>query len=472
MRGLALRAAKALRLPLLALATVAVGYLAWMGLDGSISGFEKQRLPGLPEGSLGERILVVSPHPDDETLAAGGLIRQSLLRHRRVLVVVVTCGDGFRRIAGAYRTASGTVPPYLRLGEVRAAESREAMRRLGLPGEDLVFLGYPDGSMAKLWSADWGGSATKGTNGRESVPYPFAYRPGAPYRGSSVAADLTSIVASFAPTAVVFPDAEDSNSDHWAVDAFVQDVLGRARFRGARYTYLVHRGHFPFPWADLPEAWLEPPRKLLHLGIEWLSYPLTRQTEQEKDRAVDAYRSQQRAMEPFLASFVRRNELFARPSAPVAAVTGTRASLDASAMPGVIVSDPSADTLLRTVDAGADLRRVALVREPGAIWLGLEANAALAPGITYRLSARLLREDGSTARLDLEIRGRKVRALLVGRDSLDPHGDVESHAKGARTWIRIPASLFEGVSTAMLSAESYQGGMLLDRTAVRSVLLR
>ncbi len=42
------------------------------------------------------RLVVVAPHPDDETLAAGGLIQRVLHEGGTVRVVVLTPGDGFR----------------------------------------------------------------------------------------------------------------------------------------------------------------------------------------------------------------------------------------------------------------------------------------------------------------------------------------------------------------------------------------
>ena len=41
----------------------------------------------------GERVVVVAPHPDDEVLAAGGLMRWMACRGREVLVVGVTDGE-------------------------------------------------------------------------------------------------------------------------------------------------------------------------------------------------------------------------------------------------------------------------------------------------------------------------------------------------------------------------------------------
>lgn len=47
------------------------------------------------EVNVGERLLVVAPHPDDETLGAGGLIEHVLAPRGTVLVVFVTGGDGY-----------------------------------------------------------------------------------------------------------------------------------------------------------------------------------------------------------------------------------------------------------------------------------------------------------------------------------------------------------------------------------------
>jgi N-acetyl-1-D-myo-inositol-2-amino-2-deoxy-alpha-D-glucopyranoside deacetylase len=473
MRGLALRAVRALRLPALALATVAIGYLAWIGADGTLAGFRGPTLPSADTTALGDRVLVLSPHPDDETLAAGGLVRESLLAHRHVMVVVVTCGDGFKRIVRAYASPTSTVPAYVRLGEVRAAETRRATQSLGLPSADLTFLGYPDGSLAPLWSGDWDpADPHTGKNGETKVPYDFALRPGAAYAGSSVASDLASILTSFAPTAVVYPDANDANPDHWAVNAFTEFALDLARFRGARYTYLVHRGHFPFPWSYVPQAWLRPPRTLQGIGTTWLSYALSAETENAKEQAVFAYSSQRKAMEPFLASFVRRNELFATSRETTWTSIGDTRSLDASVMPGVAVHDPAADTLMRAVDGGGDIREVAIVRAPDGVWLGLRTQGTIAPGMAYRICGRLLHDDGTTARVDVEVRRGKSSSLQLGSDDVLGSGALPSRVKGGRIWIRTPASLFAGTRECMLAAESYQGGTVLDRTAWRSVALR
>ena len=75
--------------------------------------------------------IVLAPHPDDETLGAGGLIAR--LRKRNVPVSVVAVTDGEH----AYSDTEG-------LGEIRVPEQIEALRRLGVPGSSIFRLGLPD----------------------------------------------------------------------------------------------------------------------------------------------------------------------------------------------------------------------------------------------------------------------------------------------------------------------------------------
>jgi LmbE family N-acetylglucosaminyl deacetylase len=75
--------------------------------------------------------VVISPHPDDETLGAGGLIAAQ--RRRGVPVTVVSITDG----EAAY-------PDDPSLGEFRSAEQERALAQLGVGHSDIVRLRLPD----------------------------------------------------------------------------------------------------------------------------------------------------------------------------------------------------------------------------------------------------------------------------------------------------------------------------------------
>ena len=95
--------------------------------------FQVTHLAGLVgDGGL----VVIAPHPDDESLACGGLISAACAAGRRVKVVVVSDGTGSHPRSRAY--------PRSRLRGLREAEARRAVSALGLAPRHLVFLRLPD----------------------------------------------------------------------------------------------------------------------------------------------------------------------------------------------------------------------------------------------------------------------------------------------------------------------------------------
>ena len=99
---------------------------------------------GVPEASLDEfvresgRMLLVAPHPDDEVLAAGGLLAMLASHRHDPLVIAVT--DGTASHPGS------TVWTAQRLKRERPLESLEALARLGLAGVNLR-MQLPDGGV-------------------------------------------------------------------------------------------------------------------------------------------------------------------------------------------------------------------------------------------------------------------------------------------------------------------------------------
>lgn len=90
------------------------------------------------------RLVVVSAHPDDESLGAGGLIAAAHAAGLRVYVVLLTAGESSHQGApGADRHALATL---------RLTEMENALARLA-PDSPLVFLGVLDGQVADAESA-------------------------------------------------------------------------------------------------------------------------------------------------------------------------------------------------------------------------------------------------------------------------------------------------------------------------------
>ena len=79
-------------------------------------------------------ILVIAPHPDDESTIAGYLAKAVLDEHRRVAVVLTTRGDAGQNLVGYEQARS--------LAEIREIETRQALASIGIT--NVFFLRAPD----------------------------------------------------------------------------------------------------------------------------------------------------------------------------------------------------------------------------------------------------------------------------------------------------------------------------------------
>jgi LmbE family N-acetylglucosaminyl deacetylase len=80
--------------------------------------------------SRNDSVLVVSPHPDDETLCCAGVMQRALAQGARVSVVWVTGGDAFELDARLveHRLRPGTLG-LRKLGDLRVGEAMAAAER-------------------------------------------------------------------------------------------------------------------------------------------------------------------------------------------------------------------------------------------------------------------------------------------------------------------------------------------------------
>jgi LmbE family N-acetylglucosaminyl deacetylase len=95
--------------------------------------------------NAGDRVLAVAVHPDDETLAAGGLIQRARDTAAAVRIVFITSGDDNpwpqRFLEKRWRIGSDD---RARWAARRQREALAALRRLGVDSDNAVFLGLPD----------------------------------------------------------------------------------------------------------------------------------------------------------------------------------------------------------------------------------------------------------------------------------------------------------------------------------------
>lgn len=273
-----------------------------------------------------ERLLVIAPHPDDETLAAAGLVQRVLAQAGTVRVVLVTAGDGY--VEGvSFETGQLRPRPaqYVAYGERRLREARAAVRELDGDRIRLGLLGFPDGGLRPLLDAHWRRSDPERsrTTGTARPPYPEALDPSVAYDGSDLHRELRTLLREVQPTIVAFAHPLDRHPDHAATGLFtalaLKDWLREEKAHGAGapqlLAYLVHWPGWPPDWdAPTPPAKpavpLELPAALPVLGRGPTALSLTDDEVARKGAALKRYVTQQDVMPSLLAAFVRRTEPF------------------------------------------------------------------------------------------------------------------------------------------------------------------
>lgn len=407
---------------------------------------------------FGDTVLLIAPHPDDETLATGGLVAELRAKGARVRVVLLTCGDGNAPAAGLLANGPPTPEAFRELGMLRHEETDSALASLGVPPEDRVFLCYGDGSLSMLWDLGWDpGPPHPGANGATAAPYEFAWQPGREYCGASIADDLKTMVSDYRPTSVIYPDARDTHEDHWATNAFVEYALADTRYEGDRYTYLLHYREYPNPWAHLPAAYLRPASALLDAGTQWWSLPLTARAERAKADAVALFSSQLRLSNTNLPAFVRRNELFGTYEAPAL----PRAELEDGLPPSgqareVVVRGARCSAVAALLGRRDTVSEVRMVRGSKTTWMGVSTFDGAMADLHCAYHLRLF-GGGPPSRLDVTVTGDDVHASTSAANSISPAGLLVRRDAEA-LWIGFPASIVEGRHTCLVAGAAHPDG--------------
>ncbi|WP_165782473.1 PIG-L deacetylase family protein [Solilutibacter silvestris] len=217
----------------------------------------------MPTFDATTRLLVIAPHPDDETIACGGLLQDVARVGGRSRVLFATDGDNNpwpqRLIERRFRLDAQARK---RWGALRRTEAAAALDALRCDGLDGMHLGWPDGGLTGLLT---------------------------PERSGEALALLVDAIAAFSPTLVLVPAFGDYHPDHSALALLA--TLGLRSFPG------VAAGSFH----------IHVPEDGAHSG--W-SLQLDDATLARKRDALRQYRSQLQFGEQRLLKFARATEMF------------------------------------------------------------------------------------------------------------------------------------------------------------------
>jgi|GEM_PF-639127 len=142
-----------------------------------------------------KRLLVVAPHPDDESLATGGLIRRAVVNGASVRVVLATDGE-FNHWPQRYVEGRWRIRPAdrERWGARRRKEAIAALAMLGVTQAQIDFLGLPDNRLGGLGVTE-------------------------------LRRHLAPIIEEFVPDLVVSPSNCDLHPDHRLLATTVERIL-------------------------------------------------------------------------------------------------------------------------------------------------------------------------------------------------------------------------------------------------------
>jgi len=272
-------------------------------------------------------VLVFAPHPDDEDLGTGGALQLAVAEGERVRIVFVTNGDGYPRSAAAMANKAMSAlgrADYIELAATRQREAIAAAAVLGIGSSSLVFLGYPDGVLAQVYSIGNEAPVRSPSTGRSTTYGPVvtdyhsrAFGRPAPYTRAGALADIEEVLRQSASPRIYVSDRADQHPDHRATFNLVRDAAAAIGSSVRLITYDVHGGAY-WPWPAGPTP-LQPLESHLAAGVsypidmQWpppIRVPLTQQESALKLRAIMAHHSQWSIDRAYLESFIKSDEVF------------------------------------------------------------------------------------------------------------------------------------------------------------------
>jgi LmbE family N-acetylglucosaminyl deacetylase len=182
---------------------------------------------------LPKSVLLFCAHEDDDG-GQHGFIRALVENNIPLHVVYFTSGD-----AGAcdryYEHSCGPTEA-LNFGSLRMDEARAALGHLGVPHENITFLGLPDGGSGKIWydhpqaSDPYLSIQLAG----DHAPYEGLYQPNLPFARDSVVAAAAEIIKKLQPEVIftAHPPAE-GHIDHIVCNYFAVKAMQQLLREGA-----------------------------------------------------------------------------------------------------------------------------------------------------------------------------------------------------------------------------------------------
>jgi LmbE family N-acetylglucosaminyl deacetylase len=217
---------------------------------------------------LPKSILIFCAHEDDE-MAHAGIIRAAVENRVPLHLVYFTSGD-----AGScdrYYQHSCSPAEALNFGALRMEEARAALGHLGVPRENIFFLGLPDGGLGQIWShhPEPSDPYLSVLLASDHAPYEGLARPNLPYARKTVLEAVKELIRKFQPEVVYTAHPPNpGHIDHIMTGYLVVQALHELRREGvisAGLELRVDRVYDPQAQPPTPYHYAQ---KVLHVSGE------------------------------------------------------------------------------------------------------------------------------------------------------------------------------------------------------------
>jgi len=188
----------------------------------------------------GRRVMLIVPHEDDEINVLGGAMEEYVKYGSQVYPVFVTNGD------------------YSGIAETRYAEAIAVAESVGIPKDNVIFLGYGDQWQEggpHLYNAPSGVTLTSyaGKTQTHGTLVKPAFREGREYTIDNLMEDLKDVILLYRPDTIFCSDY-DLHIDHKATTLVFEKVMGKILKEEPDYRPEVYKGFaYTASWYSVPD---------------------------------------------------------------------------------------------------------------------------------------------------------------------------------------------------------------------------
>jgi trimeric autotransporter adhesin len=413
-----------------------------------------------PPVASAKSILVIAPHEDDEIFLAAGVARAAKARGDTVKMVLVTNGD-----------VNG-----VSTGLAREENSVTAAQTIGLAEEDVIFLGYGDGSLGAIFRAGSGSqvftssagqTATYGNRGLGGLDYHrYLHGVPGPYSRDTLLADLRDLLINFLPDEIYVASYFDDHDDHMATALLVVEAILSVQRSGVNLPVKLFQGIVwapgaPSPWPQVESTGFTPwlpfykPSCCFDTAtpFEWerLQHVMVPPEMQTSDRATSLkWRAIQAGFGayPWYSSFARREEIFWVTDFGANLATRAQVSVSSADVAGGRGKEKAVDGVLHGSPVGG-VQEWATSGQLSGAWIQLDwpspvsvaqVNLYDRPSLSQNVLGGILSfSDGSTIAVDALPPGGQVRPVTF------PPKQVG--------WVRFTVTLAGGTSAGLSEIE-------------------